>query len=174
MLEPHPSRCLPSELYGFHAPSAHAHYDVRWGTSDEVVDYSHFAWNMFRSLSITLRYNVLPLLNIRLIFPHIFDPSRSLHEFLSQLQHSLVKFLNIDNCSLHMYYCVKCIIFGLVGHIRTRKTHKISPSLSIATFIGNVLEHRELLTSHVLLHELWDWEHTHIRVTDEDFTLLSN
>ena len=69
-----------------------------------VVDYAHFALNKYRSLTITLWYNALPLI----IFDHAFHTSSTKpnlctnfshnHNVHSRLQHSLVKFLNIETC----------------------------------------------------------------------------
>ena len=82
------------------------HCDVRRGIGAQVmtvVDYAHFAQNKFESLSITLRYNALPLntsnhaFHTSLTKPNPCTNFYHNHDVQSRLQHSLVKFLNIKN-----------------------------------------------------------------------------
>ena len=67
-----------------------------------VVDYAHFALNKFESLSITLLYNALPLIIFDNAFPtsltkpNAYTKFSHNHNMHSRLQHSLVKFLNIE------------------------------------------------------------------------------
>ena len=71
-----------------------------WGTNG-VVNYAHIALNKFKSLSITLWHNALPLI----IFDHAFHTSSTKpnpctnfshnHNVHSRLQLSLAKFLSI-------------------------------------------------------------------------------
>ena len=68
-----------------------------------VFDYARFAQNKFEIMSITLRYNALPMI----IFDDAFhtsstkpNPCMNLshnHNVHSRLQHSSVKFLNIES-----------------------------------------------------------------------------
>ena len=68
-----------------------------------VFDYARFAQNKFEIMSITLWYNALPLI----IFNHALHTSSTTpnpctnlphnHNVHSQLQHSSVKFLNIES-----------------------------------------------------------------------------
>ena len=74
-----------------------------WGTSDESGQLCTLCSNKFESLSITLWYNALSLI----IFDHAFHTSSTKpnlctnfaynHNVHSWLQHSLVKFLNIES-----------------------------------------------------------------------------
>ena len=75
-----------------------------WGQVMRVVKYAYFARNKFGRLSITLWFNVVPLITFDLCFPHILNQTQFLHEFLLQSQCALsiatflVKFLNIESC----------------------------------------------------------------------------
>ena len=100
-----PSRYLPFKPL-LPCDLAHMHCDVKWGVGPEVmrvVGYAHYALNKFKYISITLWYNALPWI----IFDHAFHISSiepnpctnfshnpNVH---SRLQHSLVKFLNIES-----------------------------------------------------------------------------
>ena len=107
------------------------HCDVRWGVGAQVMrvaNYSHFALNKFESLIITLGYNALPLI----IFDYAVHISSSKpnpctnfshnHNVHSRLQHSLVKFLNIESRYSLSHVSREIYIFGLIDHIRPPKT----------------------------------------------------
>ena len=95
----------------------------------------------FKSLSITLWYNALPLI----IFDHAFHTSTKPNPCTnfshnrnvdSWLQHSLVKLLNIEShfTHFHMYHVI-CNMFDLIGHIWPPKTIIESIYLSNPTFL---------------------------------------
>ena len=102
MLEPIPL----SAIRNIASNLVHMHYNVRWGVVAQVMrvaGYAHFVLNKFERLSITLWYNGLPLI----IFGHASHISSTEsnpctnfshnHNVHSRLQHSLVKFLNIES-----------------------------------------------------------------------------
>ena len=145
----------------------------RWGKVMRMVDYAHFALNKFKSLSIILWYNALPLI----IFNHAFhtystkpNPCTNLqlqcafsivtfigkvleHQvLLSRLQHSLVKFLNIKSCLLYCNIHVKCNIFCLIGHIWSPKTIIESIYLSVSQSINQI---------YTPIFGLFNWEEVH-------------
>mgnify|MGYP007059122110 CR=1 FL=1 len=100
------------------------------------VDYTHFAQNKFKSLSITLRYNVLLIITFDYALHTCstkpnpctnFSHSHSVH---SQLWHSLVNLLNGQTCNSHRYYMETLHVFCLIDHIWPLKSdNKIYCSL---------------------------------------------
>ena len=99
----------------------------RWGKSDEMGGLCTLYLNKFGSLSITLWYNALPLIIFDCVSctfstkPNPYSNFSQSHCVHPWLQHSLVKFLNIERHYIERHFRMYVIFFGLIGHIWTLK-----------------------------------------------------